>query len=246
LDSSELAFDYTKYYKLYKFLTPQLNRALVLGAGAYTIPRVLRQNEPEAHIDVVDIEPGLEALSEEFFGFVPDPHIQTHVTDGRRFLQEADTPYDFIFSDVYYSLSIPTHMATREFFTLASKQLSPEGVFVANIIGRMDADTPSLLPSLMRTFEESFPATAYFAVDSPESPALQNFIFVGHTGGEPIDACSAAFQDHTDPFLRTLCPHQMDPSTMNLAAHPLITDDYAPLEYLTSRALAVVTPLTAK
>ncbi|MEK7122925.1 MAG: fused MFS/spermidine synthase, partial [Patescibacteria group bacterium] len=101
LGSDELAFDYTKYYTLARSVVPDMRHALVLGAGAYSIPRAILSDYPEATIDVVDIEPELENLSKRFFNLADDATIKTHTMDARRFLQNPPYQYDLVFSDIY-------------------------------------------------------------------------------------------------------------------------------------------------
>ena len=59
LNSNELVFDYTKYYSLYELINPTATKALVIGGGAYSIPKALLQDSPDMHVDVAEIEPSL-------------------------------------------------------------------------------------------------------------------------------------------------------------------------------------------
>src|SRR6185436_3387904 len=38
-DDGSMAFDYTKYFELYRLFTPELTTALTIGGGAYNVPR---------------------------------------------------------------------------------------------------------------------------------------------------------------------------------------------------------------
>src|SRR5687768_12603766 len=66
-DPTELVYDYTKYYSLYKLFTPRVQRALVLGGGAYSIPKALVSELPDAIVDVAEIEPSFFELSKQYF-----------------------------------------------------------------------------------------------------------------------------------------------------------------------------------
>src|SRR5262249_11964336 len=97
---ADLVYDYTKYYALYKIFTPRVENALVIGGGAYSVPKALLRELPQATIDVVDIEPSLFSLGKTYFRLPDSPRLQNHVEDGRRFLSGSAKRYDLIFSDV--------------------------------------------------------------------------------------------------------------------------------------------------
>ncbi|PIP73582.1 MAG: hypothetical protein COW88_01435 [Candidatus Lloydbacteria bacterium CG22_combo_CG10-13_8_21_14_all_47_15] len=237
-DPRDLAFDYTKYYSLYKIFTPDVAHALVIGGGAYSIPKALFVAEPYASVDVVEVEPVLFDMAQTYFGAPDDPRLRNYVEDGRRFLYDADTRYDVIFSDVYHSLySVPNHFTTREFFELAKEKLADDGVFIANIIGDLSAEAPSLVLSEMRTFLSVFPNSHFFAVGSPEQVSAQNIIFVGHNSGTKIDITGVALEMYDEPVFRNLALHEIDISRFDLSAHQLLTDDFSPSEYLAAQVL---------
>lgn len=233
LESDELVYDYTKYYVLYKLFTPEMRRALVIGGGAYSIPRALLKDAPQARVDVAEIEPSLYDLAKEYFGVADSPRLHNYTEDGRRFLQEATEPYDLIFSDVYYSLfSIPAHFTTREFFETAKSKLSPDGILVLNVIGSLSAEEPSFLLSELRTMRGIFPEVLVFA-EFLDSPAPQNVILVGlNRERETPD-----FSRSDNPFLRGLAARLVPFERYQLSKYPLLTDDYAPVEYLVGNML---------
>lgn len=232
--SSEHVAAYTKYYELYKLFTPELKRVLVIGGGAYTIPRALIEKLPDVEVDVLEIEPGLHDLAQRYFELPASPRIHNIVEDGRRYLADTDKRYDMIFSDVYFSLySIPVHFTTREFFDLARTRLNPGGLFLANIIGALSRRTPSLLLSEMKTFRDVFPQSYFFAVDSRRSQEVQNIIFAGHQSDTTLDMAQQSSSE--DVFFRELPLRQIDPERFELGPQLTLTDDYSPIEYLTSK-----------
>lgn len=231
LTKSGPVFGYVKYYPLYQLGSIEPARALILGAGVYSIPQLLNIDSPETIIDVVDIEPDLDKIAERYFGFSPVPEMRTHVADGRRFLYDSQEPYDLIFSDVYSSLfSMPTHFTTREFFELAKSKLSPNGVFMANIIASARPAKDSLLLSEIRTMQSVFPNMTVFAVDDVRDNKIQNFVFIGMKDDRVITDDALAKIDSKVPF----AAHRLDLAALNLPAHDMMTDDFAPIERLTA------------
>ena len=239
-DPRDLAYDYTKYYALYKIFTPRLERALVLGGGAYSIPKALLRDAPGAEIDVAEIEPSLFDLAKRYFAVPDDPRLHNHVEDARRFLHDAARRYDLIFGDVYYSyFSVPPHVTTQEFFALAKDRLTTGGVFIANMIGDVSRRQPSLIMAEIRTFETVFPNSYFFAVESPEKTGLlQNITLVGVNGDRRVDVRSPPVTTSPDPIVRFLRYKALDVERrFELSAYPVLTDSFSPVEYLTARVL---------
>lgn len=238
LDGDDLAFDYTKYYVLYKAFKSEMKQALVIGGGAYSIPQALL-NEPTLEVvDVAEIEPSLFELAKKYFRLPADDRLKNHIIDGRRWLKQNEKKYDLIFSDVYYSLySLPVHFTTEEFFKLAKSRLNDKGVFMANLIGSLDRRPPSLILSEMKTLKAVFPASFFFAVQTPESKRTQNIIFVGWNGGEKINFSDKLIAENQDEIISRARGQLIDLSQIDFNLYIKLTDNYSPVEYLTAKVL---------
>jgi len=225
LESDELPFAYTQYYSLYKIVNPQAEKALFLGGGAYSNPRkILLEKNNIQRVDVVEIEPVLYSLAQQYFKLPVGTRLFNHLTDGRRYLQETSQRYDLIFADVYSSLySIPIHFTTQEFFALAESRLAENGLFLINIIGRLEGEGRDLLLSEIKTFHLIFEKTYLFPVASPDRQKLQNYIFLGLKNGSPGIDWSG---EQKKPI---------NPRDLNLRSAFILTDDFVPVEYLTAQ-----------
>lgn len=238
IGSGDLVYDYTKYYVLYRILKPDVHRALALGGGAYSVPKALLQELPEATIDVVEIEPSLFDLAKQFFSVPENPRLKNHIQDGRRFLHDSNEQYDLIFSDVYYSLSsAPAHFTTVEFFSLAKDKLSEGGVFIANFIGSLSRQKPAFLLSEIKTFRTVFPNSYFFAVEAAGSLTPQNVIFVGINGDKNLDFNDPLITKNDQPIIRGLAEQLIDVSRFGLSDYPLFSDNYSPVEFFISTVL---------
>lgn len=237
-DPTDLVYEYTKYYSLYKVFKPDIQNALVIGGGAYSIPKALLAELPDATIDVSEIEPSLFDLAKKYFKAEERPNLNNYIEDGRRFLRDSDKKYDLIFSDVYYSLfSIPSHFTTKEFFTIAKDKLSSEGIFVANLIGDLSRQQPSLFFAEVKTFQSVFPNSYFFAVDTPEKTGSQNIIFVGYNSDKKVDLNDPSFLQDKNPVISSLRNKVIDLERYDLSPYPVLTDNYSPVEYLTAKIL---------
>ncbi len=233
LQSDELVYDYTKYYQVYKLVTKHPEHALVIGGGAYSVPKALLQDDPNVIVDVAEIEPELFALGQKYFRVPNDPRLINHGEDGRRLLNDTDKKYNLIFSDAFH-FSIPAHLTTQEFFRLSKNKLKSEGIFVANVVGSLSEKNPSFLFSEIKTFKSVFPNSYFFAVDSLESGELQNIIMVGYNLESSRDLLSV---NTGEPFLSDIDSKQIDLNKYDLSELPLFTDNYAPVEYFISQRL---------
>ena len=238
LDGDDLVFDYSKYYALYRALTPDATRSLVLGGAGYSIPKALLA-DPRMHVDVVEVEPVTYELAQRYFGLPESDRLRNHIADGRRFLTASDQRYDVVFSDVYYSLfSIPPHFTTREFFDLARSRLAPDGIFVANLIGSLEGEGSAFLRSEIATFTSVFDNHYVFATRSPAGSAEQNVVLVGVNGPARLDAAQPGCTGGASEILCTWPDHEVRVTPDMLRDVAVLTDDRVPTEYLTARSLA--------
>jgi len=234
-DPTDLVYNYTRYYSLYKIFNPEVKNALVIGGGAYSIPKALSAELPNATIDISEIEPSLFNLAKQYFDLKDNLNFHNYTEDGRRLLRDSNKKYDLIFSDVYYSLfSIPAHFTTQEFFITAKEKLSDNGVFIANLIGNLSRQKPSLIFSEIRTFRSVFPNSYFFATENPNKTGSQNIIFVGHNSDKQIDLSANQILQNKNPIISSMGDKLINLDRYNLDLYPILTDNYAPVDYMTA------------
>ena len=103
---------------------------LVLGAGGFT----LSHQEPLNRYTYVDIDPAIRSIAETHFlkGRINGQFV---AADARNFVDTTDQRFAAIVVDVYSSRnSIPSHLATREFWAALRRPMLPGAVLVANLI----------------------------------------------------------------------------------------------------------------
>ena len=241
LDDGSMAFDYTRYFDLYRLFVPELKTALAIGGGAYTVPRSILHDSPRAIVDVAEIDPSLHSLALRYFDLPDDARLRNHVIDGRRFLHDTAERYDLIFSDAYRSfISAPPQFTTLEFFRLARSRLRENGVLIANFYGSLAPESRAAIYSVFRTMRAAFPQVYVIATVSPSSEELQNFIFVGHNASNPdkrTDLRQAAVVEFATPMLKGVAALELPAADALLDAHPVLTDDFAPVEYYAANAI---------
>jgi predicted membrane-bound spermidine synthase len=231
---TRLVFPYAQLADIYldHGLTPK--NYLVLGSGAYTIPRFIADTLPRTEIDVVDIEQRLLPLSYTYFELPRTERIRSHFVDARAFLQSTTTTYDVIFSDVMNGGHIiPQHLATKEFFTVLKERLAPEGIALVNIIATRNIGDDSLATAFEHTIASVFPNYRLIAIGGIESTMRQNLVYLLRHDTVPITINESRlitnyFTGTTTPITTITVPERVTVTDEAM----VFTDDKAAVEPL--------------
>ena len=180
-----LTGSYTELVRIAPVLRPETRNALMLGAGAYVMPRMFLNVVPDGMVDVFEIDPALESVSERYFGLEKYPNITTTVGDPRYLLPRTDKQYDLIINDIFNSfISIPSHVTTQEFFTEVSRHLTNDGLYLMNIIAAGEGDEHAVMQHIFVTAREVFGDTrAIFFGTTPEK--VSNFVLLASPSALP-------------------------------------------------------------
>ena len=230
-DSDDLVWDYSKYYRLAGHFHPGLERALMIGGGAYSYPKDFLKQFSRATIDVVEIDPGVTKAAKTFFRLVDDSRLNIFTEDARSFLNDSDRRYDVICDDAFNSsLSVPFQLATVQAVRRQYDMLNENGVVIANIAGAINGDNGRFLRGEYATFKSVFPQVYVFPVVNPANPdLLQNIMIVALKSKTP-----ASFTD-ADAALNGYLEHRWNGPISNDI--PVLTDDFAPVEYYMKKVI---------
>lgn len=219
LDQPGMAFPYVELSsKILQRLKPTPQSALIIGGGGYTIPEFIKTYAPTAEVTVVEIDPDVTAAAKQFFLRDPSLPITTSNEDGRVFLNRNRRQFDLLYTDAYVGLSIPPYLATREAFQQVRRALKPDGIAVFNIASARTGKLGAVYEALFTTIREVFPQIAVFSTSPTEPGEGQNIILVA-TGGAPLPEDD--LQSFESSRVRDFPAHGV-----------LLTDDYAPTDYL--------------
>ncbi|MFQ5951222.1 MAG: spermidine synthase, partial [Candidatus Geothermarchaeales archaeon] len=131
-DSSNLVFTYTRYFQLGFLFNPHIRDVLFVGGGGFSGPKNFLDTYQDVRVDVVEIDPDVIAVANEFFDVREDPRLTVINGDARRYLTESERTYDLIVLDAYSKVYVPFHLMTVEFYRLLHSRLTPDGVVVSN------------------------------------------------------------------------------------------------------------------
>jgi spermidine synthase len=226
---------YTRYLFAAALSKPQPAKVLGIGLGAGAFNRLFSAAFPNSVLTTVEIDPMMLKVAVALTGFRTTPSNQVVLQDGRRFLSHTDGAWDWIVMDPYVRNSqIPPHLTTLEFFKILDRHLSRDGVFELNIV----APDP-LFYSLVATLRGVFPNSVVFAV-----PDTGNRVFLGTPRSEPgLASLLAAKRSDLPPGIAAVLARNgvdFDAIRHSItdiklpAKTPVLTDDFAPSEYLGS------------
>ncbi|MGH7458265.1 MAG: spermidine synthase [Longimicrobiaceae bacterium] len=154
------------------------DRYLLLGGGAYTLPRRISERDTLARITVVERDQQVTRVAERFFGLREQHAIRSVYGDGRAVLEDGGLgQFERIFLDVYDGRErLPYQLVTSEAFTLLGRHLAPGGTLAMNAIGVGRGEGSVRLWSVVRTLGEVFPAVAVYSHLGADFPDRQNFL----------------------------------------------------------------------
>lgn len=130
---------------------------LLLGGGTFTLPNYLAPRLPNSRIDVVEIDPELQAIARQYFYYRAPSNVRAIASDARTFVNTAQRQYDLILVDVYGDGIIPFALATKEYGQSLQRLLRPDGRIVANLIGAEAGPCRRLLETISATYTEVLP-----------------------------------------------------------------------------------------
>lgn len=133
-----LVYGYEKMYAQAAAYQASRNKdlsVLMIGGGGYTFPRYIDAVYPNSAVDVVEIDPGVTLAAHDLLGLRQDTKIVTYNEDARLYLGRQPTKkYNMILGDAFNHFSVPYHLTTKEFNDQVRSWLTPDGLYVVNII----------------------------------------------------------------------------------------------------------------
>lgn len=230
-DNDSLVYEYTWYYQLAEHFKPDFKKTLIIGGAAYSYPKFYLLKYPKAHIDVVEIDPGLTRLAKEHFRLKDNPRMRIFHEDGRTYLNKCEEKYDVILGDAYKSLlAIPFQLTTIEAVQKKYEMLNEDGVVIENLISSQQGPAGEFMKAEVATFLEVFPQVYLFACHDPNNTEVLQSISMVALKSERLPSFS-----NPDPMLNEFLSHKID---IEIPSDVLIlTDEYAPVEFFAMKIL---------
>ena len=239
-DPTALRLVYSRYTSLGFTFRPDAKKMLIIGLGGGSIPKKLQKEFPNLEMDVVEIDPEVIKIAKEHFNVRESKSLRLHAQDGRLFLTRTQNQYDVILIDAYYADAMPFHLATKEFFELAQRKLTANGIVVVNLISAVTGRSGKIARSIIKTQRPIFPQIYVFAARRPDNVStetIQNVIVIATKDKQRVDIKeivkrAAALDRGLFPeTIQDIAVAYYD-APLNEQDGPMLTDDYAPTDNL--------------
>ncbi|MEO7326266.1 MAG: fused MFS/spermidine synthase [Dokdonella sp.] len=133
LEPHTLLADYTRTMMGFLIFDGQPRRVAMIGLGGGSLAKFCYRELPHSRIDVVEINPHVVALREEFHVPPDDERFQVHLDDGARFVGQSTNQFDVLLVDAYTRDGIPSRLASSEFYDNCRNALTDSGIMVLNL-----------------------------------------------------------------------------------------------------------------
>ncbi len=206
---------------------PTDGRLAVLGNAGGTTAVQYARFWPTWRIDGVEIDSTVTELGYRYLG-MREANLAVHTADARPWLDQSGARFDGIIIDAYHQPYIPFHLVTQEFFRSVDEHLTPGGAVMINVGAPAGHD--QALTAIAQTMATVFPVVELSRVNE------FNTIVVGYRDASTAVGAPARLRTAPAP-LATLCTQvAADAERIGSTTDPL-TDDHAPVEWLTDTAL---------
>jgi len=225
LDSNELVFDYTNYYRLAEIFKSDFHKTLLIGGAGYSYPKYYLEKYPENIIDVVEIDPMITLLAKEHFDLAESPNLRIYHEDGRIFLNRTSNKYDVVLGDAFKSNTVPFHLTTQEAVSKMYDILTTDGIVIINLIGSMEGTASQFISASYKTYKSVFEQVYLFPLNQNSPKNAQNIILVA------LKSTNQEQWKSDDPQLQAMLEMLWKPTITDDL--PVLTDDFAPVDFYT-------------
>ncbi|MDF0665191.1 MAG: fused MFS/spermidine synthase [Nitrospira sp.] len=242
VDPTSLFLPYSQMMVSSLALVSEPKRGLILGHGGGSLAKWLARHWPALELDVVEFDPVVVRMAEEYFDYRPPANHHLFVKDGRAFLNSTGHTYDVMWIDAFARDMIPFHLTTTEFYSLVRTRLNQEGIVAVNLASSGKEGDLARAAAVVQTMKQAFPVLTTFAVEGPWKTGMtpaKNLIFFGGRliEHESPDSLMAKITDmatnrrlpmETIALLNTRRTEPWPPGVV-------LSDDFAPYDLLLGR-----------
>ena len=239
LSDGEPSLSYPRFAASALLVQPRIRRMLVIGLGGGSAGSYLQRRLPGLEVDYVDIDPAIPEVARRFLLFREGPRTRVYVADGRNFLRRAKQRWDFIYVDAYIGLSVPFHLTTIQFLEEVERHLEPGGVFGLNLAAGL---TDPFSQAMYRTVRERFRSVYLLRVTN----SLNAVVIASELPELAQEELAARGREldrrwRFDPSLAEMASRRRAVA-FDLAAVPVLSDEFAPVDRLIRLGQAESTP----
>ena len=156
-------------------VNPDIKEVLVIGGGDGGVVRELIKYDSIEIIDVVEIDPLLVEVCNEYIPemacSLKDPRVHMYHEDGVRFIRSLDDEYDLIIIDSPNPYGAGEGLFTREFYGLCFKALHEDGIMINQHESPFYMDEAYMVQRMHKRIVQSFPIVKVYQGFIPSYPS---------------------------------------------------------------------------
>jgi len=187
-NNKELLFDYNqRFMEIISGVLPK--SILLIGGGAFTLPKAINERFPNLSLDVVELDSELYQISKKYFGFKPNNKTRIYIQDGNEYIESTNKHYDLIIVDVFLNNIIPPSFQSEKFTKSLKTILTKDGIVAMNIIANYHGRISNSMLPVLSSFKSSFVNIQLFPAGNESSLWLpQNFIITAQNQSREIES----------------------------------------------------------
>jgi spermidine synthase len=133
LDPSALDLEYTRTMMGFLMFQPEPTRIAMIGLGGGSLPKFCHRYLPRTDIRVVEINPHVIALREEFHVPRDDRRFRIVHGDGAYFVRYRPNRFDVLLVDGFDIDGLPARLSSQRFYDDCFDSLQAGGILVVNL-----------------------------------------------------------------------------------------------------------------
>lgn len=132
-EPDQLVFSYTRAMMSFLLFEPSPKRIAMIGLGGGSLAKYCYRYLPQAEIAVVEINPDVIALRNEFAIPADDARFKVLLGDGAEFVKENSDLFDVLMVDGFDTTGLPDDLCSQQFYDDCFASLADNGILVANL-----------------------------------------------------------------------------------------------------------------
>ncbi|KAG5850025.1 hypothetical protein ANANG_G00077890 [Anguilla anguilla] len=186
---------------------------LLVGLGGGGLPQFVRDFVPAASVEVVELDPTILEVAQNWFGFQPDDRLKVTLGDGLEHINKLESQgghfYDVIMFDVdskdaTVGMSCPPPaFVEKDFLEKVRNLLTPRGVFMLNLVCR----NSSLREGVVARVRGVFPRVLSRGIEGEINEVLLCMRDQSEQEGKPSPFSSPALNKAAQGLQRALQGH---------------------------------------
>lgn len=159
-------------------------RGLFIGGGAFAFQRhLLALHADDFSCVTAEIDPEVTHTATRHLGLVPSERHEIVHEDARTYVANLDPDaqrFDFVFGDAFNDLAVPFHLTTREFAALVEAHMTPDGIYLMNVIDSYDSGL--FLGAMLGTLQSVFEHVRMLSISPRSDDVRDTFVLVASNG----------------------------------------------------------------